>query len=85
MGVERSRDVSGRTGLAVREVELESDLEVFGDQRMIKTGEAVNVFHHASRSVKHLEEISQEFLSPTADLVDGTIIFEDLLNGAAIA
>jgi hypothetical protein len=52
---------------------------------MVEMGKAVNVLHHASRSVKNLKEITEELLCPTADLVDGAVVFQNFLNSTAIA
>jgi hypothetical protein len=65
---------------------LESDLEVKGDKRIfVEAGEAVDVFHHPRWAMKDLEEIAKKLLSPTANLVNGADIFQNFLNGTAIA
>ncbi len=56
-----------------------------GDQDVVAAGQGINVTHHSVGSVNHREVISEQFLSPTADDVNGTIIIEDFLDSAAIA
>ncbi len=51
---------------------------------MVETGETVDISHHASRSVKNLKEVTEQLLSPTADLMDGPVILENFFDGTAI-
>jgi len=74
---------SGSSG-AVSEVKLKSDLEMLGDQGMVKTGKAVDVLHHACRSVEDLEKIAEKLLSPTTDLMYRPIVLQNFFNGAAV-
>ena len=83
--IKHSRLVGCRASSAIVEMQLQSNFEMFGNQRMIEPSKAVDVPHHTSRSVKYLKEVSEKLLCPTSDLVDGTVIFQDFLNGAAIA
>ena len=85
MGIENSRLVGGRSSGAISKIKLKGDLEVLGDQRVIETGEAVDVLHHASWSVKDLKEITEKLLGPSADLVDGTVVFQNFSDSTAIA
>jgi hypothetical protein len=48
-------------------------------------GKTVNVAHHTRRTMEDLEEVSKELLGPTTNLVDRPDIFQNLLDGAAIA
>jgi hypothetical protein len=64
---------------------LESDFQVLGDERMVEASKAVNILHHASWAMKDLEEVTKEFLGPPTDLVDRSIILQDLLDCAAVA
>jgi hypothetical protein len=51
---------------------------------MIETFEAIDVFDHTSGSVKNLKEATKKLLSPTADLMDGTIMLQNFFDGTAI-
>ena len=84
MRVENGRVVSSGSSGSVSEVELEGDLEMFSDQRMFKAGKAVDIPHHASRPMEDMEETTEKLLSPTADLMNRPIVFQNFFNGAAI-
>ena len=57
-----------------------------GDKRIfVEAGKAVDVFHHPRWTMEDLEKVSKKLLRPTANLVDGTVVFQNLLDGAAIA
>jgi hypothetical protein len=47
-------------------------------------GKAVDISHHTSRSVENLKEATKKLLSPTADLMDGTIMLQNFFDGTAI-
>ena len=83
--VENGGVVSSRSSGAVSEVELEGDLEMCSDQMMFEASKAVDISHHASRPMENLEEVTEKLLGPTADLMNRPIIFQNFLNGAAIA
>jgi hypothetical protein len=83
--VKDSGVVGSRSSSTVGEIELESDCQMLGDERMIEASKAVNIPHHASRPMKDLEEVTKEFLGPTTDLMDGSVVFENFFDGAAIA
>ncbi len=69
----------------VGETELESDFQMLGDERMVEAAsKAINISHHACRPMKHLEEVAEELLSPATDLVDGSIVFENLFDCCTI-
>jgi hypothetical protein len=35
--------------------------------------------------MKDLEKVTEKFLSPATDLVNGAVVFQDLFDGAAVA
>ena len=73
--VEDSGVISSRSG-TVSEIELECYFEASGNERIFAEAcEAVNIFHHSSRAIEYLKEISEKLLGPTSNLMDGTIIF----------
>jgi hypothetical protein len=51
---------------------------------MIETFEAIDVFDHTSGSVKNLKEATKKLLSPTANLMDGTVMIQNFFDGTAI-
>jgi hypothetical protein len=83
--VEHGRFVSGRSGGAISKIKLESDLEMLSNERMVETGEAVDILHHTSRPVENLEEVTEKLLSPTADLMNRTVILQNFFHGIAVA
>jgi hypothetical protein len=84
--MEYSAVICSRASGTVSEIELECDLEMSGNERIfVEACEAVDVFHHSSRPMKYLKEISEKLLGPTPDLMDWTIVLQDLLDGATIA
>jgi hypothetical protein len=86
VGMEDSRVIGSRASSTVGEIELVSYFEVLAYEMVfIEAGKAVNVSHHTGRPMKDLEEIAKKLLGPTADLVDGTDIFENLFYSAAVA
>jgi hypothetical protein len=59
---------------------------VLSDERVIVVAsKAVNIPHHMRRVMEDLKEITEKFLSPSTNLMDGSIIFEDFFDGAAVA
>jgi hypothetical protein len=52
---------------------------------MFKTGKAIDISHHASRPMEDMEETPKKLLSPTADLMDWPIVFQNFFNGTAVA
>ena len=84
--METSRVVSRGTGSRVGEIKVQSDSLVLGNERVIEAAsKAVDIPHHTRWPVKDLKEIPQEFLSPATNLVNRTVTFEDLFDGAAVA
>ena len=84
--VEYSAVIRSRVSGTFSEIELECYLEMSGDERIfVEACETVNVFHHSSGPMKYLKEISEKLLGPTSDLMDRTIVLQDLFDGAAIA
>jgi hypothetical protein len=60
--------------------------EVLSDERVIVVAsKAVDIPHHTRRTMEDLKEITEKFLSPSTNLMDRSIIFEDFLDGAAVA
>jgi hypothetical protein len=85
-GVEDGRIIGGRPSSAIRCVKLKGEGEVLRDERVIEAAvKAVDIPHHARWTMKHLEEVAEKFLSPTSDLVDGPVVFEDFFDSGAIA
>jgi hypothetical protein len=86
VGMEDSRVIGSRASSTVGEIELVSHFEMLAYETVfIEAGKAVDVSHHTGRPMKDLEEIAKKLLGPTADLVDGTDIFENLFYSAAVA
>jgi hypothetical protein len=86
VGVEDGWIIGSWTSGTVCEVELVSDFEMLGNKKtFVEAGEAIDVSHHPSRTMKDLEKIAKELLRPTTNLMDGAVVFENLLDGAAIA
>jgi hypothetical protein len=55
------------------------------DKSVVKAAvETINAVHHASGTLKNVEVVSKELLCPTANLVDGTIIFWDFTHNATV-
>jgi hypothetical protein len=85
-GVEDGRIIGGRPSSTIRCVKLKGKGEVLRDERVVETAiKAVDISHHARWTMKHLEEVAEKFLSPTSDLVDGPVAFEDFFDSSAIA
>jgi hypothetical protein len=58
---------------------------VLGDESIvIMTSKAIDISHHPSWAMEHLKEVTEEFLSPATDLMNGSIILQDLFDGAAV-
>ncbi len=84
-GVEDGRVIGGRPSSAIRCVKLKGKGKMLRDERVVETAsKAVDISHHARWTMKHLEEVAEEFLSPTSDLVDGPVVFEDSFDSGAI-
>jgi hypothetical protein len=85
--VENSRVVGSRAGSTISSIKLEGHREVLSNERVIVlvASKAVNIPHHTRRAMEDLKEIAEKFLSPSTNLMDGSIIFEDFLDGAAVA
>jgi hypothetical protein len=84
--VENSRVVGSRAGSTVSSIKLEGHREVLSDERVIiVASKAINVPRHTRRVMEDLKEITEKFLGPSTNLMDGSIIFEDFLDGAAVA
>jgi hypothetical protein len=81
-----SRVVGSRAGSTVSSIKLQGHREVLSDERLIvAVSRAVDVPHHMRRVIKDLKEITEKFLSPSTNLMDRSIIFEDFLDEAAVA
>jgi hypothetical protein len=85
VGIENSGVISGGSSSTVSEIELEGDLEVLSNQRMFEPGEAIDIPHHASRPMEDVEKVAEKLLSPTTDLMDWPIVFQNFFDGAAVA
>jgi hypothetical protein len=84
--VDCSRAVGSRSGSTVRATKLEGDREVLGDELVIRVAsKAVDISHHMCRAMEDLKEITEKFLGPSTNLMDRTIIFENFLDGTAVA
>ena len=84
--VDCSRAVGSRSGSTVRATKLEGDREVLGDELVIRVAsKAVDISHHMCRAMEDLKEITKKFLGPSTNLMDRTIIFENFLDGTAVA
>jgi hypothetical protein len=85
VGAKNGGIIGGRPSSAIGCVKLECEGEMLGDERMVEAAsKAINISHHACRPMKHLEEVAEELLSPATDLVDGSIVFEDLFDCCTI-
>ena len=70
---------------AARKAELEDNLEVLGDKRVVKASKAVNISHHDVRwAMENLKEVSKKLLGPAADLVNRAVTFQNFFCGTAI-
>ena len=68
--------VSSRASSAIGKMQLESDFVMKGDKRLfIEVGEAVDVFHHPSRTMEDLGKIAKELLRPTPNLMNRAFMF----------
>jgi hypothetical protein len=66
--------------------ELKSHCKVEGDKGVVETTcEAIDISHHASRSVENLKMIPKQLLGPAADLMNGTFVFKNFLDGTTVA
>jgi hypothetical protein len=84
--VENSRVIGSRAGSTVSSIKLEGHHEVLSDERVIVVAsKTIDIPHHTRRAMEDLKEITEKFLSPSTNLMDGSIIFEDFLDGAAVA
>jgi hypothetical protein len=78
--------IGSRASSTVGEVKLVSHFETLADKTVfIEAGKAVDVSHHAGRPMEDLEETTKKLFCPTADLVDGANVIQNLLDSAAIA
>jgi hypothetical protein len=67
-------------------IELESNSEMLCDEYVvIMASNAIDIPHHTGWLVKNLEVVAKEFLGPAADLMNRSIIFQNFLDGTAIA
>ena len=56
------------------------------DERVvIMASKAVNISHHTRRAMEYLKKVTKKFLGPPTNLMDKPIIFNDFLDGAAVA
>jgi hypothetical protein len=46
---------------------------------------AIGISHHSSWGMEDLKEATKKFLGPAADLMNGSIAFQDVFDAAAIA
>ena len=84
--MEHSRVISSRLGSTVSSIKLEGHREVLGDERVvIMASKAVNISHHTRRAMEYLKKVTKKFLGPPTNLMDKPIIFNDFLDGAAVA
>ena len=59
--------------------------QVGGDQGPKTASEGINVSHHSCRVVHNMKEVAKKFLCPAANLVDGTVVFQNFLDATAVA
>jgi hypothetical protein len=86
MGMEDSRVVGGGSICDIGERHGEGVLEVGFNQGILEaTIEAVDVAHITSSTMENLEVVAKEFLGPSTNLVNGSIIFKYLFHGTAVA
>jgi hypothetical protein len=84
--VENSRVVGSRAGSTVSSIKLEGHREVLSDERdIVVVSKAIDIPHHTRRAMEDLKETTEKLLSPSTNLMDRSIIFEDFLDGAAVA
>ena len=84
--MENSGVVSSRASRDISVVEEEGTRKVLGDQWVVEMAiEPIDIAHHASAAMEDLIMVAQEFLSPAANLMDGTFIFKNFLHGGAVA
>lgn len=55
------------------------------NQYVVMAGQGIDIAHHPVGTVYHGKIISEQFLSPTTNDTNGTIIFEDFFDSAAMA
>ena len=60
-------------------------LFAFGDKRVTKTVEGVDVGHHAGGAVKDAKVVTKEFLGQATYLMKWAFVIEHVLCGVAIA
>jgi hypothetical protein len=84
--VENSRVIGSRASSTVSSIKLEGHREVLSDERVIiVVSKSVDVSHHTRRAMEDSKETTEKFLGPSANLMDRSIIFEEFLDGAAVA
>jgi hypothetical protein len=82
---ERSRLVSSRAAAEVGRAEKSRmGLEFDKKELIIKTGESVDIAHHASWPMDNGKVVAEEFLGPAANLMDVAFVIEDFFHGAAV-
>ena len=73
--MKNKRIISSQSGGAVGRVELGGGDVMHRDQIILEpTGETINISHQTGRAVEDLKEISEDFLSPTPNLVNWAIL-----------
>jgi hypothetical protein len=83
--MENSGVIGSRTSCLVSIIESKNNLEVLCDKKVVAVaGEAVNIPHHTGWAMEDLKEATKKFLSPTTDLMDGTVILQNFLDCAAV-
>jgi hypothetical protein len=85
VGSKHRWSVCGRTLFMACTVHGDSTAEVAGDQGPVATSKCINIRHHAGRTVHNVEAVAQEFLRPAANLMNGSVIFQNLLDTTAVA
>ena len=60
-------------------------LFVFGDKRVAKAVEGIDIGHHAGRTVKDAKVVTKEFLGQATYLMKWAFVTEHVLCGVAIA
>jgi hypothetical protein len=58
--------------------------QVAGEQRPVPSSECIHVRHHAGRTMDDVKAVAEQLLGPAANLVDGAIVFQNLLDTAAV-
>ena len=76
--------IGNRATQTVSSVQLGSIPHIMGDEDVVTARKGVHIAHHPVRAMYDSKMVAQQLLGPTADDMDGSIVFEDLLDSTAI-